>query len=99
MEKVLSSTLSGEQFVAHVNDRAEHLFGLHFKRSEFEEWLQWDVIPKMCRGKNAGQRPTYFATARHVRRALQIKKIQSRGILLRDAIFVQLFLRGYGVRP
>ena len=55
MEKVLSSTLSGEQFVAHVNDRAEHLFGLHFKRSEFEEWLQWDVIPKMCRGKNAGQ--------------------------------------------
>lgn len=53
----------------------------------------------MERSGNVGLAPpTYFATWRHYRRALQLQRLRSGGIKRRDALRVQLFVRGYGLK-
>jgi hypothetical protein len=56
------------------------------------------LIPALERTDNAGLSPTYLATWRHFRRALQLQRLRGVGITGRDALRVQLFIRGYGLK-
>src|SRR5262249_40538350 len=57
------------------------------------------LLDALERSKNEGLKPVYDAGAQHYRRALQIKRLMARGISGRDKLRIQLFLRGYGVKP
>ena len=56
------------------------------------------MIPALDRSRNDGLSPTFFATWRHYRRALQLQRLRSVGIKGRDALRVQLFVRDYGLK-
>lgn len=56
------------------------------------------LIPASDRSKNDGLSPTFFVTWRRYRRALQVQRLRSFGIKGRDALRVQLFIHGYGLK-
>lgn len=57
------------------------------------------LVPEGKRTRNRGKKPTYLYDWRCYRRVLQILRFRGLGIVGRDALLLQLFLRGYGIKP
>jgi hypothetical protein len=73
--------------------------GVGFTPARFNEWMKQGVVREGVRDRNEGKRPVYRYGCQHYRRVLQIVRLYSRGTRDRDAILIQLFLKGYGVQP
>jgi hypothetical protein len=56
------------------------------------------LVPSATRQANEGSRPVYGYDFRAYRRALQIARLRRDGFVEKDAIRIQLFVRGYGER-
>jgi hypothetical protein len=90
--------LSKAKFVERVASwAAEHDSG--FSRSRLDEWIKQGLAFKADSGPGQGKRRTFTYGCRHYRRALQLVRFHSLGIRDTDEIIIQLFIRGYGVRP
>jgi hypothetical protein len=82
-----------------LEDRSRKRYGGPFSEGVLNDLIKDGLLPALERSKNEGLRPVYEAGARHYRRGLQIKRLMSRGVSGRDALRIQLFLRGYGIKP
>jgi hypothetical protein len=90
--------LSKSELLNRLDHRSRSRYGGPFPKSIFND-LQTDaLIPALERSDNAGLSPTYVATWRHFRRALQLQRLRGIGITGRDALRVQLFIRSYGLK-
>jgi hypothetical protein len=90
--------LSKQEFVSRVAERAA-AHGVSFNATRLNEWIKRRLIPGAEWEANQGRRRIYFYDCRHYRRALQLVRLYSLGIVDKDAMLVQLFIRGYSVRP
>jgi hypothetical protein len=90
--------LSKSGLLERLDHRSHSRYGESFPESLFDDLQKDALIPKLERSSNIGLAPTYFATWRHYRRALQIQRLRAGSINTRDAIRVQLFVRGYGLK-
>jgi hypothetical protein len=90
--------LSKSELLRRLDHRSCSRYGEPFPESLFDDLQKDDLIPELKRSKNVGLAPTFFATWRHYRRALQLQRLRSVGIKGRDALRVQLFVRGYGLK-
>jgi hypothetical protein len=90
--------LSESEFLRRVDHRSRSRYDEPFPESLLDDLQKDDLIPELERSGNEGLSPKYFATWRHYRRALQLQRLRSVGIKGRDALRVQLFVRGYGLR-
>ena len=84
-----------EQLIERVAEWSLARFGQDFPGSLFDDLVEDGLIPKGERQKNLGIHPVYDFACPSYRRARQIARLRSKGIVGRDAIRVQLFLRGY----
>jgi hypothetical protein len=83
------------QLVERVCELTLLKYGQNFTESLFDDLNENGLIPKGIRLGNDGKHPIYDFGYASYRRALQIARFQSRGIIRRDAIRVGLFLAGY----
>jgi hypothetical protein len=83
------------QLVNRISERVSERYGLAFTESLFDDLAENGLIPPGQRQGNDGKRPIYDFGRASYRRALQIARLRSRGIIRRDAIRVRLFLAGY----
>jgi len=90
--------LSKSELLRRLDHRSRSRYGASFSESLFDDLQKDALITALERSANAGLAPTYFATWRHFRRALQLQRLRSVGIKGRDALRVQLFVRGYGLK-
>jgi hypothetical protein len=90
--------LSKTVLIQRLDARSRSRYAGGFLESWYDTLTDSGLIDRLERGPNAGLVPVYFATRAHYRRALQLKRMHSRGITGRDAQLIQLFLRGYGVQ-
>jgi hypothetical protein len=90
--------LSESEFLRRVDHRSRSRYDEPFPESLLDDLQKDDLIPELERSGNEGLSPKYFATCRHYRRALQVQRLRSVGIKGRDALRVQLFVRGYGLK-
>ena len=90
--------LSESEFLRRVDHRSRSRYDEPFPESLLADLHKDDLIPELERSGNEGLSPKYFATWRHYRRALQLQRLRSVGIKGRDALRVQLFVRGYGLK-
>ncbi len=89
-----------QELVARAAERAR-------KRGYFEKFsgamlndlIKEGLVPEGKRNKNRGKHPTYDYDYRCYRRVLQILRLRRLNIVNRDAVCLQLFIRGYGVNP
>jgi hypothetical protein len=91
--------LSKGELLDRLDDRSRDHFGGPFSEGLLNDLIKDGLLPALQRSKNEGLKPVYEANASHYRRALQIKRLMWQGVLGRDALRIQLFLRGYGVMP
>jgi hypothetical protein len=68
-----------------------------FGEGRLNEWLKQGLVKEGVRGPNQGNRPVYAFSWRQYRRVLQLIRFRARGIKTVDELFLQLFLKGYGV--
>jgi hypothetical protein len=90
--------LSASVLLRRLDDRSRSRYGEPFPESLFNDLQKDGLIPASDRSKNDGLSPTFFVTWRHYRRALQVQRLRSLGIKGRDALRVQLFIHGYGLK-
>ena len=90
--------LSESEFLRRVDHRSRSRYDEPFPESLLDDLQKDDLIPELERSGNEGLSPKYFATWRHYRRALQLQRLRAVGIKGRDALRVQLFVRGYGLK-
>jgi hypothetical protein len=90
--------LSESELLRRLDRRSRSRYSEPFPESLYDDLRKDDLIPALDRSENEGLSPTYFATWRHYRRALQLQRLRSVGIKGRDAHRVQLFVRGYGLK-
>jgi hypothetical protein len=90
--------LSKSELLRRLDRRCRSRYREPFSASLFDDLQKDALIPALERSANAGLFPTYVATRRHYRRALQLQRLRSLGIKGRDALRVQLFVRGYGLQ-
>ena len=83
------------KFIERVAKIARERYGQDFPESLFDDLVEDGLIPEAVRKENVGKRPVYEFRCGSYRRALQIARLRSKGIIGRDAIRLQLFLRGY----
>ena len=83
------------ELIERVAKRARERYGQDFRGSLFDDLLDDELIPGGRRNENVGKHPVYEFDCASYRRALQIVRLRSKGIVGRDAIRVQLFLRKY----
>jgi hypothetical protein len=95
---VKKQELSKAEFLDRLDRRSSSRYGVPFPESLFDDLRKAALVKALERSENAGLSPTYFATWRHYRRALQLQRLRSLDIKGRDALRVQLFIRGYGVQ-
>src|SRR5262245_1814144 len=91
--------LSKAELLRRLNEWSRTRYGGPFSESLLNDLMKDGSLPAFQRSKNEGLKPVFEASAQHYRRALQIKRLMSRGISGRDTLLIQLFLRGYGVEP
>jgi hypothetical protein len=91
--------LSKPELIRRLDDRSHRRYGEPFSEGVLDDLIKDGLVPALDRSKNAGLNPVYVASASHYRRALQIKRLMSRGMSRRDTLRIQLFLRGYGAMP
>ena len=94
---VENQQLSKAELLRRLDQRSRSRYNEPFSESLFEDLQKDDLIPALDRSENVGLSPTFFATWRHYRRALQLQRLRSGKIKGRDALRVQLFVRGYGL--
>jgi hypothetical protein len=95
---VKQQELSKAELLNRLDSRSRSRYGRRFPESLFNDLQKDALIPALERSDNAGLSPTYLATWRHFRRALQLQRLRGIGITGRDALRVQLFIRGYGLK-
>ena len=95
---VKQQELSKAELLNRLDRRSRSRYGRPFPESLFDDLQKDDLIPALGRSRNDGLSPTFFATWRHYRRALQLQRLRSVGIKGRDALRVQLFVRDYGLK-
>jgi hypothetical protein len=95
---VKQQELSKAELLNRLDRRSRSRYGRPFPESLFNDLQKDALIPALERSDNAGLSPTYLATWRHFRRALQLQRLRGIGITGRDALRVQLFIRGYGLK-
>jgi hypothetical protein len=88
--------LSKPELLRRLDARSRSRYGGPLSEALLNDLIKDGLVPALRRSKNEGLKPVYEASARHYRRALQIKRLMSRGVSGRDTLLVQLFLRGYG---
>jgi hypothetical protein len=91
--------LSKPELLRRLDERSRRRYGEPFSEAILNDLIKDGLLDALERSKNEGLKPVYEASARHYRRGLQIKRLMSRGISSRDALRIQLFLRGYGIKP
>lgn len=89
----------GDFFDKLNRSRARSRSGVIVTTSQYDEWVKQGLAPSADRLANQGRSPQYRYGTRHYRRALQLARFYGVGIRDRDALLVQLFLRGYGIDP
>jgi hypothetical protein len=95
---VKQQELSKAELLNRLDRRSRSRYGRPFPESLFDDLQKDGLIPALDRSRNDGLSPTFFATWRHYRRALQLQRLRSVGIKGRDALRVQLFVRHYGLK-
>jgi hypothetical protein len=90
--------ISKKELLKRLDERSRSRYGGGFLESWYDTLTDSGLIDRLERGPNAGLAPVYFATRVHYRRALQLRRMYSRGITGRDPQLIQLFSRGYGVQ-
>ena len=90
--------LSQDEFIRRVS-RVATRHNVTFGKARLEEWIKQGVALAGDRQQPKGRRQVYTYGCRHYRRVLQLLRFHTLGIKDTDEIFVQLFLRGYGVAP
>jgi hypothetical protein len=91
--------LSRKELLSRLNRRSFARYGGGFSEPWLNDLIKDGLLPALIRTENDGRRPTYSANVTHYRRALQLKRFHNLGIRGRDAQLLQLFVRGYGVKP
>jgi hypothetical protein len=66
-----------------------------FTAAQLNEWMKQDLVWPPRRAPNQGKRPVYVYGAAQYRRVLQLIRLRREGYEDTDAVWVQLFLRGY----
>jgi hypothetical protein len=95
---VKQQELSKSELLNRLDRRSRSRYGRPFPESLFNDLQKDALVPALERSDNTGLSPTYLATWRHFRRALQLQRLRGSGITGRDALRVQLFVRGYGLK-
>lgn len=72
-------------------------YGVGLTAAQIDDFIKDRLVPKGKRIGNDGKKPVYDYDFRAYRRALQIARLRTLGIIGRDAIRLQLFLRGYSL--
>jgi len=70
-----------------------------FSTSLLNDLIKDGLVPEGKRTANQGKKPSYNYDRKCYRRLLQVLRLQALGIIRRDALLLQLFLRGYGIKP
>jgi hypothetical protein len=86
-----------EELIRRLAKRAGERYGVGFRGSLFDDLVDDGLIPEGRRVGNDNKRPLYDFHRDSYRRALQIIRLRKQGIVGRDAIRVQLFIRGYSL--
>jgi hypothetical protein len=89
--------LRRQEFVSRLFARVQDRYGLELDEAWLHDLIKDGLVPGADdREPNVGLRPVYTYGFRSYRRALQIARLRREGFVERDAIRIQLFLRGYG---
>ena len=91
--------VSKAELLSRLASRSEARYGGAITEVWLNDLVKDGLLDELDRGPNKGRSPQYFASKNHYRRALQLKRLYHLGIRSRDALRLQLFVRGYGVRP
>jgi hypothetical protein len=83
------------EFIQRVRSWAKSRYGLVLKAAWLDDLMKDDLVGTGERQTNHGIRPIYAYGCRSYRRAIQIARLRRDGFVGRDAIRIQLFLRGY----
>jgi len=83
----------------HKSPAIRRAGGTGITRGRYDEWVKQALAPPAYRKQNKGMRAQYRYGPKHYRRALQLARLNARGIRDSDALIVQLFLHGYSVDP
>jgi hypothetical protein len=91
--------LTRREFEMRLFARVRRLYGLQLDDGWLHDLIKDGLIPGADdRKPNVGLKPVYTYGFRSYRRAHQIARLRRDGFVERDAIRVQLFLKGYGER-
>ena len=85
-------------FITRIQKWAKTRYGVDLTAAQINGLINDGLIPEAVRKGHDGQKPIYDYDFRAYRRALQIARLRKLGINGRDAIRLQLFLRGYGLQ-
>lgn len=88
-----------QALVSRVARRTRTRYARDFTPSMFDDLIKDGMIDGGMRVGNDGLSPLYEYGRKQHRRALQIVRLRSRGIVSRDQIRIMLFLKGYEDRP
>ena len=91
--------LTKPELLRRLDERSRRHYGQPFTEGVLNDLIKDGLLPALKRSGNEGLKPVYQGGASHYRRALQIKRLMSRGMRGRDTLRIQLFLRGYGAEP
>jgi hypothetical protein len=89
--------LTKSELTDRLKRRARDRYGLEIDAPWLDDFIKDKFFPWTSRDKNKGQCPKAQYDRRVYRRALQLVRFRSVGIVDRDALLVQLFLRGYSL--
>jgi hypothetical protein len=86
------------EFVERVFSWAARRYGLKLTEAWINDLIKDQLVPEGIRQANYGLSPTYGYDRLSYRRALQIARLRRGGFIRRDAVRIQLFLRGYSMQ-
>lgn len=88
------------ELISRAKKRAEERgYRRDFSTAQLNDLIKDGLVPEGKRLNNRGKKPVFDYDWRCYRRVLQILRLQALGIISRDALLLQLFIRGYGVKP
>jgi len=90
-------TLKKAEFDERIRAWAARRYGLALPEDWIDDLIREGLIPEALRAENDGLAPLYVYDRISYRLALQIARLRRDGFIRRNAIRVQLFLRGYSV--
>lgn len=90
--------LTPREFQDRLFARVQQRYRLQLDEGWLHDLIKDALVPRGERSPNEGRRPIYIYGFQSYRRALQIARFRRDGFVERDAIRIQLFLKGYGER-